>query len=218
MGSRTIVGVVGDTVFRSLREPLRPTIYLPLSQLDSPLLQYTFYIGVRSSTGSPALVARTVGPALRAINDDLTLAFEPLAQQVDESLAADRVLAILSGFFGAVALLLAGLGLYGVTAYAVARRRVEIGIRMAIGAAPADVVRMVLSRVSLLVGVGVLVGACISVWTSTFLASLLYGLEPRDPATLLGSAVVLAAVAALAGWLPAWRASRIDPADVLRQS
>ena len=89
---------------------------------------------------------------------------------------------------------------------------------MAIGAAPADVVRMVLSRVSLLVGVGGLAGAGISAWASTFLASLLYGLEPRDPATLVGSAIVLAAVAALAGWLPAWRASRIDPAEVLRES
>ncbi|MGH9419388.1 MAG: FtsX-like permease family protein, partial [Thermoanaerobaculia bacterium] len=217
MGVKTIVGVVGDTVSRSIREPLRPTIYLPLSQWDSPLLQYTFYIGVRSS-GSPALVARTVGSALRGINDDVTLTFEPLAQQVDESLAADRVLAMLSGSFGAVALLLAGLGLYGVTAYSVARRRIEIGIRMAIGAAPANIVRMVLSRVSLLVGVGVLAGAGLSVWVSTFLASLLYGLEPRDPATLVGSAVALAAVAALAGWLPAWRASRIDPAEVLRES
>lgn len=108
--------------------------------------------------------------------------------------------------------------LYGVTAYAVARRRIEIGIRMAIGAAPADVVRMVLSRVSLLVGVGALAGAGISVWASTFLPSLLYGLEPRDPATLMGSAVVLVAVAALAGWLPARRASRMGPTDVRRQS
>src|SRR6202043_1268758 len=111
--------------------------------------------------------ARAVGAALRGINNDVTVAFEPLAQQVDESLAADRVLAILSGFFGVVAILLAGLGLYGVTAYAVARRRNEIGIRMAIGAAPADVVRMVLARVALLVGVGVLAGAGISVWAST---------------------------------------------------
>jgi putative ABC transport system permease protein len=147
----------------------------------------------------------------------VTVAFEPLAQQVDESIAADRVLAILSGFFGAVALLLAGLGLYGVTAYAVARRRTEIGIRMALGAAPADVVLMVLSRVSRLVGLGVLAGAGLSVWASTFVASLLYGPKPRDPTTLVGSAILLAAVGALAGWLPAWRASRIDPADVLRQ-
>ena len=218
MGSKTIVGVVGDTVSGSIREPVRPTIYLPLSQWGWPLLQYTFYIGVRSSTRSPALLARTVGAALRGINDDVTLAFEPLAQQVDESIAADRVLAILSGFFGAVALLLAGLGLYGVTAYAVARRRTEIGIRMALGAAPADVVLMVLSRISRLVGLGVLAGAGVSVWASTFVASLLFGLAPRDPATLVGSAMVLAAVGVLAGWLPAWRASQIDPAEVLRQS
>ena len=155
---------------------------------------------------------------LRGVNDDVTLAFEPLAREVDESLAADRVLAILSGSFGAVALLLAGLGLYGVTAYAVARRRTEIGIRMAIGAAPGDVVRMVLSRVALLVGVGVLAGAGISLWASTFVASLLYGLEPGDPATMGGSVIVLTAVAALAGWLPAWGASRIDPAEILRES
>ena len=87
------------------------------------------------------------------------------------------MLAILSGFFGAVALLLAGLGLYGVTAYAVARRRTEIGIRMALGAAPAHVVRMVLSRVSRLVALGVLAGGGLSVWASTFVASLLYGLN-----------------------------------------
>ncbi|MBZ5559332.1 MAG: ABC transporter permease [Acidobacteriia bacterium] len=218
MGAKTIVGVVGDTVSRSLREPVQPAIYLPLAQWDWPLLQYTFNIGVRSATGSPASVARAVETALRGINDDMTFRFEPLAQQVDESLAADRLLAMLSGFFGVVALLLAGLGLYGVTAYAVARRRFEIGIRMALGAAPAGVVWLVLSRVSVLVGIGVIVGAGVSVWASKFVATLLYGLEPRDPATLVGSAITLAAVGALAGWLPARRASRIDPAEVLRDS
>jgi len=129
----------------------------------------------------------------------------------------DRLIAMVSGFFGALALLLAGLGLYGVTAYAVARRRREIGIRMALGSTPADVVRLVLSKVSILVGTGVIVGAAVSLWASQFVASLLYGLEPRDPATLIGAALVLAAVAALTAWLPAWRASRIDPAEVLRE-
>jgi hypothetical protein len=152
MGSKTIVGIVGDTVFRSIREPVAPTIYLPLAQWEGPLPQYTFHIGVRSSTGNPASVSRVVQAALLGVNGDLTTTFEPLSQQVDEALAADRVLAVLSGFFGAMALLLAGLGLYGVIAYAVARRRVEIGIRLAIGAAPADIVRMVLARVSRLVG------------------------------------------------------------------
>jgi ABC-type antimicrobial peptide transport system permease subunit len=89
---------------------------------------------------------------------------------------------------------------------------------MALGAAPAGVVRLVLSRVTILVAIGVLVGAGVSVWLSRFVATLLYGLEPRDPVTLVGAAVTLAAVGALAGWLPAYRASRIDPAAVLRDS
>jgi putative ABC transport system permease protein len=125
---------------------------------------------------------------------------------------------ILAGSFGAVALLLAGLGLYGVTAYAVAGHRTEIGIRMALGASSSGVVRLVLSQVMLLVGIGVLVGSGVSIWMSKFVATLLYGLEPRDPITLVGAAVVMGSVGAVAGWLPAYRASRIDPAEVLRES
>jgi putative ABC transport system permease protein len=153
-----------------------------------------------------------------AVNPDLTLTFHPLADQVNESLAQDRLVAMLSGFFGALALLLAGLGLYGVTAYAVARRHAEIGIRMALGAAPAAIVRLVLRRVSTLVGLGVTIGAGVSLWASKFVASLLYGLEPRDMTTLVGATITLAAVGALAAWLPARRASRVDPAHVLRES
>ena len=89
---------------------------------------------------------------------------------------------------------------------------------MAIGAAPARVVRLVLARVTILLGIGLWIGAGASVWASTFVAALLYGVEPRDPVTLLSSAAVLAGVGALAGWLPAYRASRIDPAEVLRES
>jgi hypothetical protein len=191
--------------------------YVPVSQWGRPVPPYTFYIGVRSSTESPARIARSVGAALRRINDDVTLGFEPLARQVDESLAPDRVLAILSGFFGSVALLLAGLGLYGVTTYAVARRRMEIGIRMALGAEQADVVRLVLFRLALAVGVGVLAGAALTVWVSTLVAPLLYGLDPHDPATFLGSAITLTVIGALAGGVPAWRASRIDAALLLRE-
>ena len=218
LGTKTIVGVVGDSVYRAIREPLRPTIYFPLSQRSGPLLFTNFYVALRSSAGSPVLLSRSVAAALTAVNHDLTLTFRPLADQVNESLAQDRLVAMLSGFFGALALLLAALGLYGVTSYAVAQRRTEIGIRMALGAAPTNVIQLVLSRVSLLVGAGVMVGAAVSVWASKFVETLLYGLEPRDPATLAGAAVLLAAVGGLSGWLPAYRASRIDPAQVLRNS
>jgi putative ABC transport system permease protein len=141
-----------------------------------------------------------------------------MSDEVRDAMAQDRIVAELSGFFGGLALLLAGLGLYGVASYAVTRRRTEIGIRMALGAAPGGVIRLVLSRVTLLVAVGVVVGAGMALWASKFATALLYELEPRDPATLIGAAVMLAAVGALASWLPAYRASRIDPAEVLRES
>lgn len=207
-------------VYRSLREPVPPTIYVPLAQFDEARRPAPAAMGisVRPISGAPAQLARSVGAAIVSVNQDLALTFRPLADQVDASLTQERVVAMLAGFFGALALLLAGLGLYGVTSYAVSRRRTEIGIRMALGAAPGGVVRLVLARVTLLVGIGVLVGAGVSVWAATFVETLLYGLEPRDPATLVGAAVVLATVGAAAGWLPAYRASRIDPAEVLRDS
>jgi predicted permease len=217
---REIVGVVTDAVYRALREPIPATMYVPLAQFDdsrSPAPS-SMSIAVRSSTGSPALLARSVSAAIAEINPDLALTFRPLADQVNASLTQERVVAILSGFFGGLALLLAGLGLYGVTSYAVTRRKTEIGIRMALGAAPGGVIRLVLTRVSILVGAGVIVGAATSLWASQFVTTLLYGLEPRDPRTIVQSAAVLAAVGALAGWLPAHRASRIDPAEVLRDS
>jgi ABC-type antimicrobial peptide transport system permease subunit len=123
----------------------------------------------------------------------------------------------LSGAFGALALFLAAVGLYGVTAYAVARRRVEMGIRLALGARPGGVVRMVLGRVAVLIALGVAAGAGASAWASRFIASLLYGLQPRDPSTLAGAAIVLAGIAIVAAWVPARRASRVDPAEVLRE-
>jgi putative ABC transport system permease protein len=217
LGSKTVVGVVGDAVYRSIREPARPTLYFPLAQRDDPLLFSDFFIAVRPASGSPHLLMRSVAAALTEVNRDVTLSFRPVADQVTASIAQDRLVAMLSGFFGALALLLAGLGLYGVTAYAVALRRAEIGIRMALGAAPAGVVRMVLSRVSRVVGAGVLVGAAISLAASTLIGSLLYGIEARDPLTLAGAALTLAVVGGLAAWLPAYRASRVDPAEVLRE-
>ena len=220
LGPIEIVGVVADAIYTSRRAPAPPTYYLPLAQFD-----YLAEIGIRSvnlsvkaKTDSPMMLTRSVATALVSVNPRLALTFRPLAEQVDMSLTQERVMALLAGAFGALALLLAGFGLYGVTSYAVSRRRAEIGIRMALGAAPAGVVRLVLSRVAFLVGSGVIVGAAVSLWVSPLLRTLVYGLEPSDPFTLAVAAGILAAVGASASWLPAWRASRIDPADVLRES
>lgn len=213
---KTVVGVVSNAVYQQLRDGVRPTMYVPLAQWDLPIPLTDVGIAVRSSAGSPVTLARSVAAALTAVDRDLVFTFRPLADQVNAAATQERLVATLSGFFGALALLLAGLGLYGVTSYAVTRRRTEIGIRMALGAEPAGVVRLVLSRVSVLVGLGVIVGAGVSVWAAQFVATMLYGLQPRDPVTLVGAAVTLAAVGALAGWLPAYRASRIDPVEILR--
>jgi ABC-type lipoprotein release transport system permease subunit len=215
---REIIGTVSDAVYFSLREAVQPTIYLPLAQWDLAVPFGGGSVSVRSVTGTPERLQRSIAAAVSGQHQDVSFEFRLLTKQVQASLTQERVVALLAGFFGALALLLAGLGLYGVTSYAVSRRRTEIGIRIALGAAPGGVVRLVLSRVTLLVGVGVLVGAGVSVWAAKFVETLLYGLEPRDPVTLLGAAVVLGTVGALAGWLPAYRASRIDPAEVLRDS
>jgi putative ABC transport system permease protein len=212
---REIVGYVADSVYRSIREFVPATVYLPIPQYREPPSGLS--ISVKAAAGSPALLTKSLAAALLDVNRSVTITLRPLAEQVNASLIQDRLVAMLSAFFGGLALLLAGLGLYGVTSYAVSRRRSEIGVRMALGAAPGRVIRLVLGRVGLLVGLGVGVGAAVSLWASTFVSAMLYGAQPRDPVTLVGAAVVLASCGALAGWIPARRASRIDPARVLRE-
>jgi len=218
LGTLTVVGVVRDSVFRSIRSPDEPTVYLPLGQDTSPILTNNFYFGVRSTKQPPEQLTHAVSAAILAVNRDIVLKARPIRDEVSDAMAQDRLVAALSGFFGGLALLLAGLGLYGVTSYAVTRRRAELGIRMALGAAPRLVIRLVLARVSALVGAGVVVGIVLALATARFVTALLYGLEPGDPATLVGAAITLVAVGTVAGWLPAYRASRIDPAEVLRET
>ena len=206
---------MADAAYRSLRDPVPPTMYLPFEQNQTPPSSAS--ISVRSATGSPLGLTRALASALTAVNSGVAITFRPIEDQIDAALTQERLVATLSGFFGVLALLLAALGLYGVTAYAVSRRRAEIGLRMALGAAPSGVVSMVLGRVSLLVGLGIVGGLAASLWAATFVTPLLYGLEPRDPVTLTLAALVLGAIGALAGWIPAMRASRIDPARVLRE-
>jgi predicted permease len=214
-----IVGVARDAVYRSLREPVPPTLYVPLPQMDirEGFGASNVSLSVRAASDSPALLARSVVDAIVGVDRDLSLTVQVLSAQVNASLTQERLVATLSGSFGALALLLAGIGLYGVATYTVTRRRAELGIRMALGAAPAGVVRLVLARLAVVVAIGIVLGGIASWWAARFVGGLVYGLPARDPVTLAGAAAVLIAVSTLAGWLPARRAARIDPADVLRQ-
>ena len=175
-------------MYVSVRDGVRPTVYIPLAQRDAggpAAVTANVNISVRSSAGSPALLAPRVAAALTGVDRNLAFTFRPLQDRVDASLTQERLVALVTGFFGTLALLLAGLGLYGVTSYAVTRRRAEIGIRMALGAEPAGVVRLVLVRVFVLVALGVIIGTAVSWWSSQFIASLLYDLQPRDAVTLV---------------------------------
>ncbi len=212
-----IVGIVRDAVYSSLKEPIPPTMYQHVPQVEGGPPGPGIDMAVRAAGTSPAMLSRSIADALQRVDGDVTFTFREYKQAIRANTVQERMLAMLSGFFGALALLLAALGLYGVMTYAVSRRRAEIGIRMALGATPSASVRFVLQRATVLVAIGVVLGAGLSIWAARFATPLVFGVQPRDPATLAGAAAVLAAIGALAGWLPARRASRIDPAQVLRE-
>jgi ABC-type antimicrobial peptide transport system permease subunit len=190
------------------------TAYLPTTQDESPRPYTT--IEVRAA-GPAADLIPGVKAVVEQFNRDIAIDFHLLATQVAESLNRERLLATLSGFFGLMALLLAVIGLYGVMSYSMARRRAEIGIRMALGAAQQKVIAMVLREVSLLVGAGLALGLGAALLATRLIESFLFGLTSRDPVTLALAAGVLATVALVAGYVPARRASRVDPMVALRE-
>ena len=170
---------------------------------------------IRPQTPSGRLAGDLAESLSRAV-PGAAFSFQGMDDLVAASVAQERLLAVLAGSFGGLSLVLAALGLYGVTSYSVSRRRAEIGIRMALGADRVNVTMMVMRRVAALLSVGLLAGVALSAWASRFVGTLLFNLEPRDPRTLLTSALVLIAVGALAAWLPARRAAHTDPMRVLR--
>ena len=210
--THTVVGVVSDAVYRSQRAGVPPTMYVPWAQKET---YSTFSITARAA-GSAAALRQPIADAIRRGDPDVSFSFRGFGDQYHASVVQERLITWLSTFFGGLALLLAALGLYGVTSYMVNRRRPELGVRLALGAGPRDIRRLILGRIVVLVGIGVIAGLAISLWAGRFIESQLFALEPRDPVTLAAAAAVLFAIAILAGWLPARRAARIDPVIVLR--
>lgn len=160
-------------------------------------------------------------PSLRAVVQDIDrdlplLDVRTQRQQIDATISQQRVFASLTAAFGILALALACVGIYGIMAYAVSQRTNEIGIRLALGARPRQVRGMVLQEAGWLAAVGVVVGVAVALWLGQLMKSMLYGLQPSDPASLVGAAVLLLGVALLAGWVPAMRASRVEPMEALR--
>jgi predicted permease len=212
-----VVGIVTDAVYRQIREGATPTMYMPLAQstqASSPSATLT----IDAQPGPREALERALTDQLSRVDAGTSFALNWYADLVRTPLTQERVVAVLSVFFGGLALLLSGLGLYGLTSYSVTRRRREIGVRMALGANPREVVRLILTRTAGLVLSGLVAGVGLSWWASKYIAaSILYGLQPRDPATVAAAAAILVSVAILASWLPARRASRVDPTTVLRE-
>ena len=210
-----IVGVVNDSIYRRVRLGVVPTMYQPMYQASYP--RSAFSVTAKLRSGSPrALVERNIAEAIGRAAPDLSFTLRDYSDQLRDSVTQERLVAMMSAFFGALAMLLAALGVYGVTAYSVGRRRAEIAIRMALGASARGVVRLVLGRVAALVAIGAAIGMTLSLWAAKFVGALLFGVEARDPVTLIATAAVLVAVGLIAGWLPARRVSHLDPTSALR--
>jgi len=209
-----IVGLVKDTKYRGLRNDFGPIGYFPMDQETEafgPFFDLVIRTSMPASTLTPSLT-RTI----REVVPGSTVAYELVRTYVRDSLVTERLMASLSGFFGMLAMLIATIGLYGVMSYMVSKRRVEIGIRMALGADPRMVVRMVLRESAVLLVVGVLIGTALAVFASRWAASLLFELKPWDPVSIAVAVALLGTVSLFAAWIPARRASRVAPTVALR--
>ncbi len=195
-----IVGLVKDMKYASLRAEVPETVFVSTAQEPKPGNYPNF--AVRGTSGDVLALSRGITAAARAIHPDLMLEFRVFDTVVKESLAQERLIAMLSSFFGALALLVAGIGLYGVMSLAVSRRRREIGIRMALGAHPSWLIAMVLRDVAIVTIAGLTVGTISGVLSGHLVTTLLFGLEPNDVATWIGAIAALGSAAALAGYLP----------------
>ena len=212
VGTTQIVGFVADTKYRNLREPPPPTAFRPERQRTAP--EPWLHLVIRGQ--DPGFLTRSVGSAVTRVNERIKLDPRPLDRDAGDSLIQERLVATLSGFFGALALLVASIGLYGLVSLAVTRRQREIGVRLALGALPRAVVGMILRDMWTVTALGLLAGSLASLVAARFASSLVFGLEPTGVATLTLAISTLVVSATLAGYLPARRAARLDPMTALR--
>jgi len=208
-----VVGVARDTKYRNLREKPRNVLYLPLAQSYTPAANLVVRTSLPAAQIVDALRAqvRGIDPAMPLYN------VRTLAEHVDRSLYLDRLRANLIGSLAMLALALAAIGIYAVLSYTIAERTREVGIRLALGAQPRAVLRMLLGTGARVAAAGIGAGLILSFMLTSVVANQLYGLTASDPVTMAGASALLFSVALLASFIPAWRATRIDPVVALRQ-
>jgi len=207
-----IVGVVADSKYRDLRAPIPYSAYFALAQDPAS--------GSRSvlvrTNGSPAAISPAVRRAVHSFHPGIPVSMRSLSDELDDTLTYDRLLAMLSGFLGAAALGLASIGLYGILSYTVTRRTSEIGVRVAPGASYGSVLWLVMKQSVALVLIGMAIGCAVALALSRHVESLLFGVKPADPGTIAMASIVLVIITMLAAWIPARRATRVDPVQALR--
>jgi putative ABC transport system permease protein len=208
-----VVGVSRDTKYGDIRDEFDPVVHLPMAQdSDGRLVRLL----VKPRGRMDGVMAAIVGEVSR-VNPAISIEMSIIGQVVRDGLVRERLMAALSMAFGALAGLLAAIGIYGVMSYTVTRRANEIGIRLAMGASRSGVLRLVIGEAVWLIGAGLLIGTAMGLGAANAARSLLFGLQPSDPITIAGAVALLAAIGLIASYLPARRASRVDPMNVLRQ-
>ena len=208
-----IVGFVRNTKYYDLKENFKPLGFFPVAQDDHPGSGTSIVLRI---AGVPGPIIKSVKTAISGVSSSISVQVKPMSEQLNDSLRGERAMAILSGAFGSLAALLATLGLYGVMSYMIARRRKEIGIRMALGADRRRVVQLVLKEAILLLVIGLAMGVALSLWAAQVAEKLLFGVQPRDAVSLGGAVILLSAIAMLAGYIPARRAAADDPMSAVR--
>jgi putative ABC transport system permease protein len=209
---RTVVGVVGDVRHEGLANDSQPEIYLPHEQVALPAMSL-----VLRTTGNPLAHIAAVRSQVRALDKDQPVALvQTLEEHVSQSILQPRLMMTLLSIFAGLALVLAAVGVYAMMSYSVSQRRGEIGIRIALGAAKTDILRLVVGQAMLLVAISLTIGLAGALAATRLLGSLLYGVGIRDPSTFAGIAVLLSLVSLFAAWLPARRATKISPMIALR--